>query len=52
MVYGTRVSLVIGVLAVSVAMIIGVTIGLVGGYYGGKLDELLDAGDGCDIRIP
>jgi peptide/nickel transport system permease protein len=41
MIYGTRVSLVIGVMAVSVAMIIGVSIGLVGGYYGGKLDEVL-----------
>ena len=41
MIYGTRVSLVIGVLAVSVAMVIGVSIGLVAGYYGGALDEFL-----------
>jgi peptide/nickel transport system permease protein len=41
MVYGTRVSLVIGVLAVSVALVIGVSIGLVAGYYGGVLDEIL-----------
>jgi len=41
MVWGTRVSLVIGVLAVTVSMIIGVVIGLTGGYYGGMLDEVL-----------
>ena len=41
MIWGTRVSLVIGVLAVSVSMVVGVIIGLTGGYYGGLLDEVL-----------
>ena len=41
MIWGTRVSLVIGVMAVTVSMIIGVIIGLIGGYYGGLLDEVL-----------
>lgn len=41
MVWGARVSLVIGVLAVAVAMGIGLTIGMISGYYGGILDEIL-----------
>ncbi|PIE33804.1 peptide ABC transporter permease [candidate division KSB3 bacterium] len=41
MVWGSRVSLVIGVLAVAVAMGVGLTIGMISGYYGGLLDEIL-----------
>ena len=41
MIWGTRVSLVIGVLAVAFALIVGLTIGMVSGYYGGMLDEVL-----------
>lgn len=40
-VYGTRLDLMIGVGAMIVPMIIGTVIGLVSGYYGGKLDSLL-----------
>lgn len=39
--YGTRVSLIIGFSAVMVSMVIGVTIGLVAGFYGGRIDNLL-----------
>ncbi|WP_342363315.1 ABC transporter permease [Terrarubrum flagellatum] len=39
--YGTRVSLLIGFSAVIVSMAIGVTIGLVAGFYGGRIDNLL-----------
>jgi peptide/nickel transport system permease protein len=41
MIWGTRVSLVIGVLAVSVSLVIGLTIGMISGYYGGMIDEIL-----------
>jgi len=41
LIWGTRVSLVIGVLAVSVSLVIGLTIGMISGYYGGLLDEIL-----------
>ncbi len=41
MIWGTRVSLVIGVLAVAVSLVIGLTIGMISGYYGGMLDEAL-----------
>ena len=39
--YGTRVSLIIGLASVLLSMLIGVTIGLLAGYHGGRLDNLL-----------
>lgn len=41
MVIGTRVSLVVGVLAAAMAMLIGVTLGAVSGFVGGKTDLVL-----------
>lgn len=40
-VYGTRVSVVIGFSAILLSMIIATALGTVSGYYGGKLDTLL-----------
>jgi len=39
--YGGRVSLSVGVLATLVALVIGVTVGAVSGFIGGKTDQLL-----------
>lgn len=39
--YGTRISLVIGVLPTLVAMTLGTGLGLVGGFYGGKVDMVI-----------
>ncbi|KGB82564.1 MAG: ABC transporter permease [Confluentimicrobium sp.] len=39
--YGTRVSLIIGICAVAVQALLGITIGLVAGYVGGRVDSLL-----------
>ena len=39
--YGARVSIAIGVMAVLVSGVLGVTAGVVAGYYGGLVDELL-----------
>jgi peptide/nickel transport system permease protein len=39
--YGTRVSLIIGLASVLLSMMIGVTIGLLAGYHGGWIDNLL-----------
>ena len=36
--YGAQISLVIGLVAITSAMIIGTAIGLVAGYYGGRID--------------
>lgn len=39
--YGSRISLLIGFVATAVALIIGVTFGAIAGYIGGKIDNLL-----------
>jgi peptide/nickel transport system permease protein len=39
--FGTRYSLISATIVVAIAMFIGVPIGLVAGYFGGRLDELL-----------
>lgn len=36
--YGTRISLLIGVLAVAIGLVIGVPLGMIAGYYGGWAD--------------
>lgn len=40
-IYGSRVSLLVGVLATLLAALIGSTIGIVSGYFGGLIDDLL-----------
>lgn len=40
-VYGSRVSLIIGVSSVTIALVIGGFMGLVAGYYGGKIDGFI-----------
>jgi peptide/nickel transport system permease protein len=39
--YGTRVSLIVGITSAIIAFILGATIGAVAGYYGGWLDSVL-----------
>jgi peptide/nickel transport system permease protein len=41
LIYGARVSLVVGFTASFMAMVIGTTVGLVAGYFGGRLDNFL-----------
>jgi peptide/nickel transport system permease protein len=40
-IYGARIALVVGIVAVLLAMLAGVSLGLVAGYYGGKVDALI-----------
>lgn len=40
-VYGSRISLKVGFISVSIALIFGVTMGAITGYYGGKVDTLV-----------
>lgn len=40
-IFGARVSLQVGILAVGLALVLGSVLGLVGGYYGGRLDDVL-----------
>ena len=39
--YGARVSLMVGFVATFVALIIGVTWGIIAGYYGGRIDSIM-----------
>jgi peptide/nickel transport system permease protein len=39
--YGTRLSLVVGLASVVVAMVIGITLGLISGYIGGTVDAVI-----------
>jgi len=41
MVYGARISLTVGFVAIGIATLIGTVVGLVSGYYGGWVDSLL-----------
>jgi peptide/nickel transport system permease protein len=40
-IYGARIALVVGVLAVLLSMVVGVTLGLISGYYGGVVDTII-----------
>lgn len=51
-VYGARVSLTVGIAAMLMATIIGVGIGLIAGFYGGKLDLLLMRFTEMNMTIP
>lgn len=39
--YGVRVSLLIGILAVAISAVFGIILGLIAGYYGGLFDDLI-----------
>ncbi|HHY34881.1 MAG TPA: ABC transporter permease [Firmicutes bacterium] len=40
-IYGARVSLIIGIASVLVAIVVGVPLGAIAGYYGGWIDEIM-----------
>jgi ABC-type dipeptide/oligopeptide/nickel transport system permease subunit len=42
-IHGSRISLIVGVCAVGVSMLIGVTLGLVSGFWGGRMDSVIMA---------
>jgi peptide/nickel transport system permease protein len=41
MIYGARISLMVGFVSIGIATIIGVVIGAISGYYGGWIDEVM-----------
>ncbi len=40
-IYGARASLMVGIAAVVIALFVGVPLGLISGYYGGRIDEVI-----------
>jgi peptide/nickel transport system permease protein len=51
-IYGARISLPVGIGAMLIATIIGVTVGLLAGFYGGKLDLVLMRFTEINMTIP
>jgi peptide/nickel transport system permease protein len=47
--YGTRISLFVGLISVMASMLLGVTLGLLAGYFGGKVDALIMRV--CDVML-
>jgi peptide/nickel transport system permease protein len=52
LIYGTRVSMLIGVLTVVTSGLIGITLGIVGGFYGGRTDDVVMFLITCRLSIP
>ena len=42
MIAGSRVSLIVGLLAVIIACVIGTTLGMIAGYFGGVVDDIIN----------
>lgn len=51
-VYGARISLVIGLVAVGLAMIIGTSLGIISGYLGGWVDQAISQGTNILLAFP
>jgi peptide/nickel transport system permease protein len=52
LIYGTRISMLIGVLTVVTSGLIGITLGIVGGFYGGRTDDVVMFLITCRLSIP
>lgn len=50
--YGARISLLIGVAAAIASGAIGITLGVVGGFFGGRVDDLVMFAITCRLSIP
>jgi peptide/nickel transport system permease protein len=52
LIYGSRISMLIGVLTVITSGLIGITLGIVGGFYGGRTDDFVMFLITCRLSIP
>lgn len=50
--YGSRVSLTVGICAVALSMVIGITLGLISGYVGGALDSFIMRAADVQLSFP
>src|SRR6202051_2324776 len=51
LIYGTRISMLIGVLTVITSAIIGAALGIIGGFYGGRTDDIVMFVITCRLSI-
>ena len=51
-VYGARTSMLVGILGTLLAAVVGVTVGLTAGYYGGRVDDALMRGADIMLAFP
>lgn len=51
-IYGSRISLMVGFISVSISMIVGGALGSIAGYFGGKLDNIIMRGMDILLAIP
>ena len=52
LVYGARISLLIGLVAAATSGLIGIALGLAGGFFGGRLDDVVMFVITCRLSIP
>ncbi len=52
LIYGTRISMSIGLIGVFISLILGITLGGISGYYGGRIDNAIQRGIEFLISIP
>jgi peptide/nickel transport system permease protein len=52
LIYGARISMLIGTLTVIASGLIGITLGVLGGYFGGKVDSVVMFIITCRLSIP
>ncbi len=52
LIYGTRISMLIGVMTVITSGAIGITLGVIGGFYGGRTDDVVMFLITCRLSIP
>ena len=52
LIYGARISMLIGVLTVITSGLIGITLGVIGGFYGGRTDDVVMFLITCRLSIP
>jgi peptide/nickel transport system permease protein len=51
-IYGSRISLLVGFAATVMTMVVGAAVGITGGYYGGRTDSILNAFTNWFLVIP
>jgi len=52
LIYGARISLLIGVATVITSGLIGITLGVLGGFFGGRVDDVVMFAITCRLSIP